>query len=238
LIWSNTLLAQLQADAIGQISIDLQCIFARECIVTTAGVSVITLPPYVRTLRRVTWRGRSLDPLNWEELTLVSPATVFVSPGNPNNIETSLGRPLYYAMHPTNIYDIRLYPSPSESFAANGETDVYSPQVNTPSCIIDYYREPDTTNSDPTISLPPYILRRTQKAYALWKAFAAEGKGQNMRASSYYMNRYQFLIEQFRQINAGAFIGKRYAIDDGMLSIDAFRYPRPILPSNFESERF
>jgi len=202
------------------------------------GISVVTLPSYVRTLRRVTWRGRSLDPVNWEELTQLTPATVFVSPGNPANVESSQSRPLYYAMHPTNPWDIRLYPTPNETFLTNGEPNVYSPQVNTPSCIIDYYREPDTTNSNPVISIPPYILRRTMKAWCLWKAFGAEGKGQFLKAASYYQMKYNFLIEQFRAINEGCFVGKKYAVEEGLLSIDAFRYPKPILPSNFEMERF
>ena len=238
MIWTDAQLALWAADAIGQLAIEVNCIYARECIPTTQGVSVVTLPSYVRTVRRITWRGKSLDAENWEELTMLGPATVFLAAGSPANVETSQSRPLYYAMHPTNPYDIRFYPTPDESFTAQGETNVYSPQVNTPSCIVDYYREPDTTNSIPTISVPSYILRRTQKAYVLWKAFSAEGKGQDLKAASYYQMKWNFLVGQFRAINEGCFVGKKYAIDDGMLSIDGFRYPRPMLPSNFERVNF
>jgi hypothetical protein len=233
-IWSDAYLVALSAEAIGQISIDVNAIFARECLLIQQGQSVYTLPNYVRTLRRVTWRGRTLDAENWEELTMLTPATVFVGMGSPNNEETSQSKPLYYAMHPTNVYDIRLYPTPNESFSNQGEPNVYAPTFNSPSCIIDYYREPDTTNTNSVISLPPYILRRTQKAYVLWKAFAQEGPGQSMKISGYYMMKYNFLIEQFRAINEGCFMGKRYAIEDGMLAINNFRYPRPMLPANFE----
>lgn len=237
-IWTSEFLQQLEQDAPGQIAIDVNCIYARECIAITQGVSIVTLNNYIRTVRRVTYRGKSLDAVNWEELTLLSPATIFVSPGNPSNLETSQGRPLYYAMHPTNPWDLRLYPTPSETFTTRGELNVYSPQVNTPSCIVDYYREPDIISANPIISIPSYILRRTQKAYVLWKAFAAEGKGQNLKAASYYMGKYNFLVDKFKAINEGCFVGKKYSLDDGMLSIDAFRYPRPILPVNFEMERF
>lgn len=238
MIWSNSFLTQLEQDAIGQIAIDVNCIWARECIAVTQGVSVVTLPAYIRTVRRVTWRGRSLDAVNWEEMTLLTPATVYVGHNNPANVESSQGRPLYYVMHPTNPWDLRLYPTPSESFTTSGEPNVYSPQVNTPSCIVDYYREPDVSNSNPVISVPTYILRRTQKAWCLWKAFSAEGPGQVLKIASYYQAKYNFLIENFRAINEGCFVGKKYAVDDGLLSIDAFRYPKPILPSNFEWERF
>jgi hypothetical protein len=140
-------------------------------------------------------------------------------------------------MHPTNPYDIRLYPTPNETFSIIG-FNPYAPQVNQSNCIVDFYRVPDYTNSNPAISLPPYILRRTQKAYVLWKAFAAEGKGQDLKASQYYGAKYDFLVEQFRKINEGAFVGKKYTVDDGMLSIDNFRYPRPLLPSQFERVQF
>ena len=233
-IWSDQQLAQWSQDAIGQLAIEVNCIWCRECVPVTVGVSVITLPNYVRTLRRVTWRGRTLDAENWEELTMLGPATVFLAANSTGNIETSLSKPLYYAMHPTNPYDIRFYPTPNESFTSSGEPNVYAPQVNTPSCIIDYYREPDTTNTNPIVSIPPYILRRTQKAYVGWKAFSAEGKGQDLKAASYYHMKYLFLLDKFRSINEGCFVGKKYSIEDGMLTIDGFRYPRPMLPSNFE----
>jgi hypothetical protein len=233
-IWQDSYLANLSAESIGQMAIDVNCIFARECLLIQAGQSLYTLPNYVRTLRRVTWRGRTLDAENWEELTMLTPATVTVGNASVFNEESSIGRPLYYAMHPTNPYDIRVYPTPGESFSNAGEPNVYAPQFNTPSCIIDYYREPDTTNVNPVISIPPYVLRRTQKAYVLWKAFAQEGPGQSLKISSYYQMKYNFLIEQFRAINEGCFAGKRYSIEDGMLEINGFRYPRPMLPANFE----
>ena len=230
-IWTDSYLNQLAQDAIGQIASDVQCVWAREALTITAGISVITLPSYVRTVRRVTWRGRSLDPLNWEDLQILSPATI------GGFIESSQSKPLYYAMHPTKIYDIRLYPTPNESFNPSG-INPYSPQVNSPSCIIDYYREPDVTETVPSISLPPYISRYLKKAYVLWRAFSSEGKGQNLRAAGYYKNKYNFLIEQFRSINDGCFVGKRYDLGDGFLGADEFRYPKPILPPNFERVYF
>ena len=232
-IWSDSYLAQLSTDAIDQIATDLACIWVRECIQITRGVSTYTLPTYVRSVSRITWRGRSLDAVSWEEMTMLTPATIFVGPNSPANVETSVSRPLYYTMHPTNPWDIRLYPCPDESFALNGEPDPYSPQFNSPACIISHWRRADP-NGDPVVSLPSYIQRRTQKAFVMWKAFGAEGKGQNLNASSYYRTKYEFLIDQFRAINEGCYIGKKYSIDDGMLTVGGFKYPKPFLPANFE----
>jgi hypothetical protein len=237
-LWSDQQLALWSSDALSDIAVNVPCIFARECLAVTTGRSVYTLPTYVRTLRRVTWRGRTLDPASWEELQLLSPATVFLSLGSSANIETSVSRPLFYAMHPTNPYDIRLYPCPNESFITSGEPDPYSPTPNSPSCIIDYWREPDTTGLNPVISLPPYIARRTQKAYVLSVAFAAEGKGQDSQASNYYDQKYQFLLSQFKSINEGCFVSKKYSLGDSMLDPQSFRYPKPMLGPNFERTIF
>ncbi len=237
-IWTDQQLALWASDALADIAVNVPCIFARECIVITMGRSVYTLPNYVRTLRRVTWRGKSLEPASWEELQLLTPATVFLGPESTANVETSQSRPLFYAMHPTNPYDIRLHPCPNESFTISGEPDPYSPIPNSPSCIIDYWREPDITGTNPLISLPPYISRRTQKAYVLSVAFAAEGKGQDGDASNYYDKKYQFLLDQFKMINEGCFISKKYSLGDGMLDPQNYRYPRPFLPPNFERTIF
>ncbi len=233
-IWSDEQLNRWSKDAIEAIGIDVKCIWSRECIAITAGQSLVRLPSYVKTLQRVTWRGRSLESSSWEELQLLSPATVSISTGNPANIETSQSRPQFYAMHPTNPYEIRLYPTPSESFTTSGEANPYAPVPNSPSCIISIWRVPDTEDNRPEIAIPLYILRRTQKAYVLWKAFAAEGKGQDLGASDFYKMKYNFLIDQFRRINEGCYVSKRYTLGENGLDPDGRRYPKPTLGPNFE----
>lgn len=239
-IFATNFLQQLSIDAEQQINKDVQAIFQCFFLQTTAGQSVYTLPSFARSILRITWRGYGLDAENWEELQLLTPATVFVAPGSSQNVETSQSRPLYYAMHPTNPYDIRLYPTPNESFPSNPfGLNPYAPQPNWPVCCITCYRDIDSTFNDPTALLPEYIDRRTRKAYVLWKAFAAEGPGQNLTASQFYKSKYEFLIEQFTKINQGAFLGKIYGLDDrGLLNSDGFRYPRPTLNPNFERTVF
>lgn len=237
-IWSDAYLTQLSTDAEQQINKDVQCIFNRFYLPTQQGVSVYTLPSFVRSVIRITWRGYGLDQENWEELTLLTPATVFVAQGSSQNVETSNSRPLYYALHPTNPYDIRLYPTPNESFNTTGG-DPFSPSPNEPFCTVSCYRNIDSTFADPTALLPRYIDRRTRKAYVLWKAFSQEGPGQNLTAAKYYQQKYTFLISRFTEINQGAFIGKIYGMDDGgLLTNDGFKYPKPTLNPNFERTYF
>lgn len=234
MIWTDSFLNQLSADALDTINKDVQAIWQKCYIPTVAGQSVYTLPSFVRSLLSVTFFGYRLDAENWEELTLLTPATVFISPGNPLNVESGQGRPLYYAMHPTNPYDIRMYPCPSITLGVVGGNP-YAQLPNEKFCCISYYRSVDDTGVDVTATLPTYIVRRTQKAFVLWKAFSAEGKGQNLGAAKYYKSKYDFLIERFRAINEGCYVGKRYSIDDaGLLTNDGYRQPKPLLPPNFE----
>ena len=57
--------------------------------------------------------GGKLDPVNWDELTYLTPATAVLNDNQPDTVPTVIGRPLYYAKHPTNPYDIRIYPTPN-----------------------------------------------------------------------------------------------------------------------------
>lgn len=237
-IWSDDFLNQLALDAEQEIVKDVDCLYKRFCLAITKGVSVYQLPDYVRSIRSVSWRGRKLDPASWEELQLLSPATAIVAEGSgptypQTGIETSVSRPLWYALHPTNVHSIRLYPCPDETFVDTG-FDPYAQAVNEANCIVACWRNVDSTFQDPTALLPKYIDRRTRKAFILWRAFEKDGKGQVAAAAQFYKAKYDYLTQNFRMINEQAFIGKRYNIDDGVLTVDQFRYPKPILPSNFE----
>jgi hypothetical protein len=238
LIWSDSVINQLAVDAEQQINKDLNgpggaVLFKKFYLNTLSGVSVYTLPCFVRTVSRITWLGRKLDAVSWEELRLLTPATVWVNP--TTFLETSQGRPLYWALHPTNPYDIRMYPTPNADFGQG--PDPYAVDLGN-YCIVSCWRNIDPTGLDPTALLPKYVDRRLRKAYILSRAFALEGKGQNAGAADYYSKLYDFLINRFKLINSGCYVGQQYAVDDGVLTTDNFKYPKPIMPSNFETVYF
>ena len=238
MIWSESQINQWALDAEQEINKEVQCIFEKCYLGTVFGQSLYTMPSYVRGIRRITWLGKMLDPVSWEEGTQLTPATsVLPPPNNAFSEETTIGRPLYYWMHPTAPYTVRLYPTPNLTLPTTGG-DPYSPLPNEQFCNLAYWRETDPTLQNPTQMLPTYVARRTRKAYILWKAFAAEGPGQNLKASQYYGKKYEFLIERFRMINSGCYVGKRYQLGDGMLEVNNFRYPRPTLNPNFERTIF
>src|ERR1700674_2000182 len=159
MIWTDTYLQQLELDAEQQINQDLQCVFFRFYLPVHIGRSVYTLPSYMRSIRRITWLGRALDADNWEELQYLTPATAVPYPNNSTgNVESVISRPLYCALHPTNPYDIRLFPTPNLNmdYPVITAGDPYSPVLNELHCTISCWRSVDSTFNDPNSLLPSY----------------------------------------------------------------------------------
>lgn len=230
-IWTDTYLNQLIADAGNDILAAVPCLFHRFFLPTTAGTSVYTLPGKCKSIKRITWRGIKIEPMGWEEFIALTPATAVVDPAN--RIEPAQGRPYFYVLHPTNVHDIRFYPTPNETFTDTAD-DPYSPAADA-HCIVTCWREEDDT--DPLATIPAYIDRRTRKAYAAWRAFEKEGKGQNSTAAGYYKKKYAFLIDMFTKINSGCFVSARHILQSD-LELQGLNTHKPVLPSNYERVRY
>jgi hypothetical protein len=70
----------------------------------------------------------------------------------------------------------------------------------------------------------------------MWKAFAAEGKGARHASEPILSISVSILINNFRLINEGCFVAKRYMLGDGLLDPMNSRPPRPMLPTRFEKD--
>lgn len=232
MIWTDNYLNQLSVDGAERVNIETPLLFHRFYLATTAGTSTYTLPEKVKSIKRITWRGIKLDPISWTEAMSIFPGSVFADPSE--KIETSQSVPYYYFQHPTNRQDIRLLPTPNESLLAIGG-DPYSPAVDESRCIISCWRYVDVT--DEQASLPSYIDQRIRKAYVLWKAYAKEGKGQDLKASAYWESKFNFLLALFKEINNCVFVSKKYALDPTSYGIGR-RPAKPVLPSNFEKVNY
>jgi len=227
MIWDDVYLDRLRADAEQDICNRINCLFFRYAIQITSGLSVYTLPVTNSRIRRVTWKGRKLDPLTFQEMCDLDPQFAYAD--STNKYETPTGLPRYYILHPTNIRDLRFYPVPNEDILIDG-LDVYGVGVDT-NVVISCFRNIDGT--DPKYQLPDYIYRRTVKAYVLWKAFSAEGPGQDSRAAAYQKSKYSFYIEKFSKLNSDIFVSKRYSLgreDSRSLNTSRDKWR---LPSNY-----
>lgn len=232
MLWTDDYLNQLVSDGTNDIVDKIDCIFQRFFLATKADQSVYTLPDYVKGIHRITWRGIKIEVVSWPEMELLTLQSAVVS--ETVKYESSSGRPQFYALHPTNLRNISFYPRPSETFDIVG--DPYSPTPNEAKCTISVFRLP--VEGSLTLDLPKYIARRTVKAYTLWKAFAKEGKGQDLTASAYYAKKYQFLISQFTLINSSVFMSKKRQLGGDSDAEFSRRPAKPSLPANFERKIF
>jgi len=139
-----------KTDAIGQDCSWSPVAFGRENVCRpTRGISVSKLfHPYVRTLQRVTLArqiigaaklGRIADAHSGNCVSWLPAQTQRLT------LKSSVSRPLFYAIAPKLILiDIRFFPLSWWVLHCFWRTEpVFSHKVNTPSCIIDYWREPD-----------------------------------------------------------------------------------------------
>jgi hypothetical protein len=224
-IWEEQFLSDLATDAENDAVQKCDYLFTRFSIEVTSGQSVYSLPSYVRKIERVTWKGYKVWPVSFREMCELNPATMVAS--ESEKVEAGTGKPLYYALHPNNIRNIRFYPTPNETLAAD-DTKVWTTTGIDDICCISAYRSPDGSSN----VLPDYLSRRTKKAYILQQAFLKEGKGQNLTASAYYAKKYMFQIELLKKINNGHFVSRRLRLSDA-LSEQGRRPARPVLPPNY-----
>jgi len=227
-IWNNNYLNRLLSDAEDYIYTAVNCIFDRYGLAIAAGQSVYTLELFTKHILRITYKGKKLFPLSFQEFCLLNPASAIVS--ESYKVESPNSTPLFYVKHPTNFYDIRLYPTPSETISAP-TANLFGSGIST-GVIVSCYRIQDSTVA--RLQLPHYLIRRIKKAYTLWMAFAKEGKGQDLKASEYYKNKLDFLISNLKEINANVFLGKQRRLGD-TFDVGQFTTPaRPMLPPEFE----
>jgi hypothetical protein len=219
----ETLLGDAELDIVNQVDY----LFYRFALDVISGTSVYTLPDFFRKAIRVTWKGTKVEPITWQQMLEFTPAT-FV--GGDETYEYSSGKPRYYCFHPTNYRQIRFFPTPNETIAYDADNDnLFSTNISD-RVIVSCWRSPII--GDDNYTLPSYVKRRTEKAYAGMRAFAKEGKGQNLAASRYYKQKYAFLVEMFRKINSGVFVSKMPRLNSDIKHLN--RKPgRPMLPSNF-----
>ena len=230
IIWSDSYLNDLLNEAEKYVSTKENIYWTREALSIIANKSTYSLPVYIRKITKVMWKGERLDPLNFDEANAVAWNSSVISDSIRNEYSSSV--PRFYTLHPTNITVIRLIPTPNETITPTGSEDLYGADI-ADHCIVSFYRTSDLSE----FVLPSYLSRRFKKAYALYRAFLKEGKGQNLVASKYYKQKYQLLFSYFSKINSGAYVSQRPALQpSGMKQM--FGYPpAPQLPWNYPSRK-
>lgn len=229
IIWSESYLSELLEEAERYISVKVNIYWTREALTIVSGTSTYVLSPYVKQITRVTWKGKMLIPLNFDETNFTIPNSAVVAAGTAEEYDTS--EPRFYTLHPNNLSVIRFIPTPNEALTPTGAEDLFGVDIAS-HCIVSYYRTSDNSN----FTLPAYVSRRFKKAYALYRAFLKEGKGQNITASRYYKQKFELLLSYFDKINSGAFVSQRPALSESQRAIGGPPAP-PQLPWNYPNRK-
>lgn len=184
MIWTDTYLSQLIEDGERDIVSRVSPIFTRFSISVTSGVRGATLPVSTMGIIQVTWKGKRIYPLYQAEM--IEKSAIYRS---------EAGEPRWYLLSNEGLLNLKFFPVPNESIAAD-DTNIYGSDIAN-RVIVSAYRWPNTQQS--TYDVPDYIARRTVKAYVLWRAFLREGKGQNLKAAHYYQKKYELLVNEYKQ---------------------------------------
>lgn len=208
MIWTTSYLNDLALEAEIAIAEEVPCIIDRINLNTEAFLNTYQLPDYVSNIRAVYWLGIRLDPIaqievpDWPisysnegagtfELTTYESSAFAVSSYTSTG-PASKPEVYWFSTYGENI--LRFFPIPTDTILSSG-TGLWGPQISS-AVIVEFYRVPDGVNW----KIPEYIRKRTIKAYVLWKAFAREGDGQNLKASRYWANKYIILIARAKRI--------------------------------------
>ena len=193
-------MSQLRDDGEADIARRLCPIYARYSLSVTSGTGTYTLQSQTREIRSITWKGHKVEPLvNQEEAINL----------DQKYETTQLGRPQYYLIGFDGLYKIRFIPIPDETISSD-DTNLFDRVGISARVIISYYRLPDRSST--IFSIPDYLARRTIKPYVLSKAFAAEGKGQNLKAAAYYTRKYEILLNLYKNLKHKYFSRHEYAV--------------------------
>jgi hypothetical protein len=154
-------------------------IVERVALPVTQGLVLYTLPDSVTDVRRVTYKGKKLDPFSGQE-EIWSGSTPALTPQ---------GLPKYYIYSHQGFPVIKVLPAPSE--------DLPVPLTGTPwdetyienALVVEYVSAPNLGSSD--VRVPVQLRRQFVKMFVLYRLFKREGKGMDPTAASYYKSKFE-----------------------------------------------
>jgi hypothetical protein len=159
-----------------------KCIIDRVALPIVSGTSLYTLSDNVIDIRRITYKGKKLDPLSHRDLR------------EHLGSATSSGTPTDYVFNNLGQMVIKLFPTPAETLPSS-QLNLFTPTLIRAQCIVEFYTVADGIG----YKIPDYIRRRLLKAYVLKQAYLSEGKGQNLKAYKYWSSKWDYLSDVYGQ---------------------------------------
>lgn len=195
-----------------EISIERPFLVDRYSPAVQAGNAVITIPDYVRSIKRMTWFGWAMDPLPGRNQREVFQGIA------------SVGRPFWYVYNEVSSNTLKLFPNPDVTLNAVAG-DLWAANQIQQGLVIEFYRPSDNS----TFVLPPYKKRQMLKAYVSKRAYQVDGPGMNMKLAQYYTQKWEVAKQNFVSLLDDLYTMPRKLMVDQVTNSNF--YPgTPILP--------
>lgn len=202
-------IARFAQRAEDEISAELRPFISRYAIPIISGTAEYVISDTILDVRRVTYKGVKLYPINHRTY-------------RDYGIPTSSGKPTNYIYNNIGQNTIKLYPIPNETLNVT-QSNLFGLEIAN-QCIVEYYSAPNYVD----VTIPVFFRRRIIKAYTLKMCFALEGKGQNLKASKYWDDKYTALKEIYGNLLFDLINKPRRLIASG--DIVYRQIGRPMLP--------
>jgi len=213
-VFDDATITRFSNDGENQFASATSCIVDRVSLAIVSGTANYTLPESCINIRRVTWRGKWMEPM---------PHRDYRERGFPF---TSLGEPTSYIYNNILRQTIQFFPTPNETIAA-ATTNLYGSSIGT-SVIVEYARTPDYY----TFIIPSYFRRYLLKTFVLKMCFAIESKGTNIKASKYWDAKWKKIANDYALILDDLHNQPRKLLASTYTVLKP-RPPRPVLPASF-----
>lgn len=161
-----------------ELSIDAPFLVDRFSPAIVSGTAVYALPTDVHSIRRITWQGYKLFPMDHRNFR------------QGVNVDQP-GKPYGYVFNNIGQAEISFYYVPNMNIAA-GVVDLWLDDIPT-AVIIEYYKIADGV----TFTIPDYWRRRLLKLYLARQSYKVESPGQNPKLAKWYDARWTQAVAMF-----------------------------------------
>lgn len=179
----------------------------------TVDIPVYLFPPSGTTypslgINQITYRGKVLQPLSQQQARDLFPNNVIEDYTSPyTTVTESSGVPLFWAYTGYDEKTIQLFPTPNETLVATASSHLWDTDIPD-RCIVEYR----TTRLGSGASDKPIyrLIRAMIKDYVLARAFAIEGKGQQLDVAKYLETRFKARLAVYKTLASNVFVANNH----------------------------
>lgn len=182
-LFSGTTQTRFKNEGEDLFNIENPCILDRIALNIVSGTNQYSLPDYVMSIKRVTYRGWKIDAMDQRSLRET----------NLTGNETGT-RPYNYIFNNIGQLLIQFFPTPSETIIAD-QTNLWGSNIAS-QVIVEFWRSSDHS----TFLIPPFFRSRLINAYMNSKLFALEGKGTDLKSAKYFDKKWLILKDKYSML--------------------------------------